>query len=734
MTHGTARHAILLDGVWDVADSTSATERPTAYAHRVPVPALTHSSTPEFPGIDEFETPEYEVVKGLVGRPSDPFRFTDAGTPGHSRNYFWYRTTFEAPSPRNVATLRVSKAQFGSEVWVNGTSVGGNDSGFTAANYDITSAVRWSAENEVVIRIGAHPGVLPPGNTAVVDFEKTHWTAGVWDAVSVFFNDGVSITSTQVAPRIDPQQITVQTQLTNTTSKSVTVTLVQAVREWRGSEVMARAEQDVTLEAGGSRTVTETIPLPDARLWSQESPNLYVLDTSTGGDSTSTRFGVREFRFDAATKRAYLNGEVIFLRGATVCLHRFFDDEKAGTLPWQEDWVRELLGPIPRRMHCNTLKFTIGPVPERWLEIADEEGLLVFYEFPVWTLMPEVTQGWRKEFDTDTLRREYEAWLSDNWNHPSIVYWSASLESKLPPEQSNDIIEAVRKLDLSDRPWGNSWNPPQGPDDPHEYKQYVSNDPKFDMLQLEFGSGARRAPYDPPTGHPALITEFDWIWLTRDGGPTPYTKDLWAKTAYPHETADERFRTQAYVLAGQIEYWRAYRNYAGVLYLSYLSAGWVVDNFRDVENLTFQPYYEEYVANAFKPLGVYINFWQRELEVDSSRVFDISLVNDAKDRATGTITLTVENEDGRALASSSRRYDVVANGQMTYPVSIDLPSDKGSVVLKATARSANAPSEDHQTVSRRFVTLLPEGALAGMTRSILPGDIPDAGGQFEAGA
>ncbi|MFJ7496101.1 glycoside hydrolase family 2 TIM barrel-domain containing protein [Streptomyces sp. NPDC097727] len=733
MTHRTARHTVLLDGVWEVADTVSATEPPTQYRHRVPVPALTHSSTPEFPGIDEFETPEYEVAKGFVGLPSDPHRFTDAGTPGHPRNYFWYRTTFEAPAPRDVATLRVSKAQFGSEAWVNGVRVGGNDSGFTAANHDITSAIRWSAENEVVIRIGAHPGVLPPGNTAVVDFEKTHWTPGIWDTVSVIFNGGVSITSTQVAPQIDPKQITVQTQLTNTTSTPVTTTLVQAVRAWQGSDVMARTEQDVTLEAGESRTFTEAIPLPDAQLWSQESPNLYVLDTSTDGDSTLTRFGVREFRFDAATKRAYLNGEVIFLRGATVCLHRFFDDEKSGTLPWQEDWVRELLGPIPRRMNWNTLKFTIGPVPEKWLEIADEEGLLVFYEFPVWTLMPEVRQGWSKEFDTAMLRREYEAWLSENWNHPSIVYWAASLESKLPPEQSNDIIEAVRKLDLSDRPWGNSWNPPQGSDDPHEYKQYMSNDPEFDMFQLEFGGGARRAPYDPPTGHPALITEFDWIWLTRDGEPTPYTKDLWTKTPYPHETADERFRTQAYLLAGQIEYWRSYRNYAGILYLSYLSSGWVVDNFRDVENLTFQPYYEEYVADAFNPLGVYVNLWQRALEVNSSRTFDVSLVNDEKKRATGMITVTIENEDGKVLASSSRPFDVVPNGQMTYPVSIDLPSDAGNVVLKATARKAGAEGEDEQTVSRRFVTLLPAGSLAGATRSLLPADQMETGGQFTAG-
>ena len=61
-----------------------------------------------------------------------------------------------------------------------------------------------------------------------------------------------------------------------------------------------------------------------------------------------TRFGMREFRFDTATKRAYLNGHVYFMRGSNITLHRFFEDPKSGTLPWDEAWVRKLLVEIPQ--------------------------------------------------------------------------------------------------------------------------------------------------------------------------------------------------------------------------------------------------------------------------------------------------------------------------------------------------------------------------------------------------
>lgn len=712
MTDGAGRLTLVLDGTWDVAEGFSAAEVPDEFGHRVEVPALTHSATPEFEKIDEFRTPEYDVVEQLIGKPASGFEPEGvAGTAAHPREFFWYRTHFDAPAKQAQARLRVNKAQFGSEVRVNGVTVGSNESGFTSATYDISDSVRWSEENEVLIRIGANPNALPPGNTAIYDFEKTHWTPGIYDTVSVYFYDGVSIVSTQVAPKLDPRQITVQTVLRNTSSDSVAFTLTQDVRAWESTEVFAQATQDVELGPGEERTVTEEIPLADAKLWTPESPNLYQVTTATDGDTVTTRFGMREFRFDTPTNRAYLNGKLIFLRGGNICLHRFFDDENSGTLPWQDDWVRELLGPKRRRMNWNTVKFTIGPVPERWLEIADEEGVLVFNEFPLWTLYPEITNGYQKELDVLALRREYEAWLSDSWNHPSVVYWAASLESKLPAEQSSAIIEEVRVLDRSDRPWGNSWNFPHGPNDPHEYKAYLSNDPAFDMMELEWGSGALIRPFDPVTAHTALITEFDWLWLNRDGTPTPYTTGLWERMPYPSKTPEERFHTLAYLLGGQVEYWRAHRKFAGILYLSYLSMGWVIDNFRDVKELEFQPHFEDFVGNAFKTVGVYVNFWQRQIEAGTSRTFDVMMINDSSEPAEGTLTLELTNAEGKVIAAAaSRDFALTGYGQMTYGMPLDVPESTGKVTLAARAALRSGPSVD-STLSRRFFEVVPAGKL-----------------------
>ena len=89
----------------------------------------------------------------------------------------------------------------------------------------------------------------------------------------------------------------------------------------------------MTLAPGESRAVRQTIAVPGAHLWSPEDPFLHVLDTTTGGDSLATRFGMREFRYDTATKRAYLNGRPYFVRGSNITLHRFFEDPDSGHAP-----------------------------------------------------------------------------------------------------------------------------------------------------------------------------------------------------------------------------------------------------------------------------------------------------------------------------------------------------------------------------------------------------------------
>ena len=92
---------------------------------------------------------------------------------------------------------------------------------------------------------------------------------------------------------------------------------------------------------------------------------------------------MREFKFDPATGRAMLNGKPYFMRGSNITLYRFFEDGECGKLPWDEKWVR-LLHQRVKDMHWNCLRYCIGFPPEAWYDIADEAGILIDDEFPIW--------------------------------------------------------------------------------------------------------------------------------------------------------------------------------------------------------------------------------------------------------------------------------------------------------------------------------------------------------------
>jgi hypothetical protein len=684
------RQTLSLNGVWEVDESLGANDIPSAFRHKVPVPGLTNLAEPAFPGVDMFDS--FEGIRKKVGLKLLPesAMIATVGVPRQNRNYFWYRTRFRAPARKEVAILKVNKAQFGTAVWLNGKRIGEHLGCFTAGYFNLTGVIQWQGENSLVVRIGAHPAAVPETAPTGTDNEKLKWAPGIYDAVSVWFADNPAIESVQVAPRVASSEVVIQTTVKNHGGdRSFTLR-----HKLAGAPETA---EKLTLKAGETRTLARTVKLANAKLWTPETPHLYTLETSTGGDTLSTRFGMREFRFDTATKRAYLNGRPYFLRGSNITLHRFFEDPKCGRLPWDEKWVRKLLAEIPKRLSWNSFRFCIGPVPDMWLDIADEAGLLIQNEFFVWE--------YRNQWDTEEMARQYGEWMRDNWNHPSVAVWDASNETR--SETLMQIIERVRGLDLSNRPWENGYNIPTGPDDPVEDHPYLFGrlGRGFEIPELERMTGAKTTNSPHPTGHAVIINEYGWLWLNRDGTPTELTKDVYARLVGENATPERRFETYAYYLAGKTEFWRAHRNAAGVLHFVYLTVsypgGYTSDNFIDVESLRLEPNFEDYMTQAFRPLGVYLNFWQPKLPGRGERSFAVMMVNDESSLARGRLSLALVGQGGKELAKSETPFLIPALGQQTYQLTLRIPEAAGDYQLKATAfPEAGAP-----TVSRRKFTV-----------------------------
>lgn len=717
-----SRTTLSLDGKWDIEDSVAADRIPKTFRHVVPVPGLAHLATPAFADVDEFQSKQTlsSMVYYNMYSQADYDKLGDIrGIVQQKRNYFWYRKSFRAPEPNSVAILKVSKAQFGTVVYLNGTRIGEHYSCFTAAYFDVSRAIRWNQRNELVIRIGAHPNVLPANVNGGTDFEKARWTPGIYDSVGLISADNPVISVVQAAPQLATNDhpvasVLVQTELHNYSTHPVTTEVRQQVVEFAsGRTVTSTQGVSVQVAAGETQLVQQTLPITDAHLWSPEDPFLYRIDTSTAGDAVQTRFGMREFHFDSLTQKGYLNGRPYFLRGSNIGLHRFFEDAHSGALPWNDAWVHRLLVDIPKKLHWNAFRFTIGPVPDRWLEIADEAGILIEYEYAVWVGSPVYTQ-WRSSYDSDQLISEYTEWLRDSWNHPSIFLWDATNESFLP-ELTSKVLPAVRSLDLSHRAWENSYNDPGDPNDPVEDHTYFlesvggvfdasGGGKPFEFADLESVEGTPSNPFTK-SAHAKILNEYGWIWLNRDGSPTLLTQKLFPKLLGNQDTTQNRRLLSARELAQETQLWRAYRRYAGVMSFPYLTSSgpdaWTSDQFVDLQKLELEPHFEKSIEQAFKPLGVYLNFWHPSVEAGESNYYLIYMVNDEDRTRRGTLRLQFAAVDGKAGTVQEVKFSVPPFGAQQYTVQLRAPSVAGGYELQAIAAADDAAMDP--TISQHDV-------------------------------
>ncbi|MBI5395463.1 MAG: hypothetical protein HZA91_09235, partial [Verrucomicrobia bacterium] len=354
-----ARTVVSLDGEWQIAEG-AMDSPPESFAHRVPVPGLVDMAKPAF---------------------------AEVGKKSGKRQAFWYRHEFALKQPvPEVALLKVHKAQFGTKAWLNGKVIGEHLPCFTPAWLDVKAALKKDGQpNELIIRVGADRDSMPQDMPTGWDFEKYLFIPGIYDSVELILTGAPYIVNVQTVPDIEKESVRVVAEVT-AGDKGCEFEL-QAAVSLRGS---TRIDGTLTapktyLRAKGKKTVDFTVPVRDSRLWSPEEPFLYELSLSTGADATKTRFGMRSFRFDREKKRAMLNGKPYFMRGFYVSAYRFFEVSSRGDLPWDREWVRKLHQKF-MTMHWNSLRYCIGFPPEFWYDIADEEGILIQDEFPIWVL------------------------------------------------------------------------------------------------------------------------------------------------------------------------------------------------------------------------------------------------------------------------------------------------------------------------------------------------------------
>jgi hypothetical protein len=688
------RQYVSLNGTWQVEQGQLNNQLPIKYSHTASVPGLLADAQPAFSGL---------------------------GQPSEERDVFWYKRNFNAPeSAKDTALLCIAKVKYGAKVWLNGQELGNHYGAFTQAEFNLEKAIKWGQSNELVIRVGAERGQIPEFIPTGQDNEKEYWMPGIWDDVNLLFTGEQTIVRSKVETDINTGIATIKNTIKNNSDTTVTLEVINRLREWKtNTDASSETAVNLTLEAGETKTIEQKVSVYDLKLWTLEIPFLYVVGTSLKLadaviDDQATRFGFRSVHWKGGDQRGfYLNGEKTYLRGSNFSLGRFFEDPNAGSLAWNEAWVRKLYTSYPKDYHWNLFRTSLGRMPNFWYDIADEEGFLIDDEFAYWTLMGKMKDTEVHKFDQAhlewsivELEKEFKSWIQENWNHPSIAWWSASNETT--DMKSFDTITNVRHLDTT-RQWENGgWQKPHHPDDPiedHPYIYAANFNPIMALLggnqsegieALDQNSGQPKVPTDlasvvnmtyPSAHSPYIVNEYGWLWLNRDGSPTKLTDQIYPRLLGEDNSTDTRREAWAYLHAGLTGFWRAKRGYQGVQHFAYLShskpgTAFTSDNFIDLENLVMEPRWHEYSKNVWSPASIYVDKWTDDYPRGEQAKVPLIVINDHHQLVNGEVQLFATDEAGNILEKSERvKVSIDKNGEQSFELELTIPARKQFVLF-----------------------------------------------------
>ncbi|MGD0897637.1 MAG: glycoside hydrolase family 2 TIM barrel-domain containing protein, partial [Thermoguttaceae bacterium] len=340
----------------------------------------------------------------------------------------WYRTRLRLPKEDALKRiyLRFDGVSVIADVYLNGRHLGQHRGAYTAFTLDATEAVRFGGENVLAVKVSNHPDDIQDCLPGV--WKLFHLYGGIYrnawliktDAVHVdptFYSaSGVFISAGKIQP--DAAELSIRAMVRNASAAPVEATVRHHVRAERVEEPDALTLTGKLSIAAGSREeirLAGTVARP--RLWSPENPDCYsvVTEIEVGGrvmDRLGERSGIREIRLRDGN--FYLNGRKIVLRG--VCKHQ--ETEYHATAVTAADLVEDWRG--LKDLGVNLVRLAHYPHAEIEYDLADRLGICVWAE--------NGHAGTKAAKPTKTGEYITREMVWQNYNHPSIVIWSAGNE------------------------------------------------------------------------------------------------------------------------------------------------------------------------------------------------------------------------------------------------------------------------------------------------------------------
>lgn len=330
----------------------------------------------------------------------------------------WYRKQLNMPKEWAGKTVKLmfDGVYQDSKIYVNGDSVGSHFYGYTPFVVDITKQLKQGA-NTIAIRVDNSQQ------------KNCRWYSGsgIYRKVQLIVSDNVHIAPWGVAvttPKVEKSEavVIVQTDLKNEGNASRNIKVKVSVP----SENVLEESPEVTIKPNSVyNRVTQQLIISNPKLWSTDTPNLYVakveiIEDGKVIDEKTERFGVRTVEYDAENGLR-INGVKTLINGGDA----HHDNGLIGAAAFKSSEYRK--AKLMKDAGFNLVRTSHNPPSEDFLTACDELGLMVIDEaFDGWVDQKN-TYDYHLRFKEESSADVAAMVLRDR-NHPSIISWSIGNE------------------------------------------------------------------------------------------------------------------------------------------------------------------------------------------------------------------------------------------------------------------------------------------------------------------
>jgi len=334
----------------------------------------------------------------------------------------WYKRSFDySVAPGERLFLHFGAANYLADVYLNGQKLGRHEGGFTPFDFEITDRVQ-PRSNFVVVRVNnvREKDQVPTTNIDWWNYGGITRPVTLVKVPATFIQDYVVQLEKESQRRVKGW-----VQLNGLRLQQKITVRIPEARLSKTFETDSKGRAEIAFES-------------DLSLWSPSNPKLYKVEIAAETDQVTESIGFRSIETRGVD--ILLNGKPIFLRGINI-------HEEAPTRPgraWSDDDARILLG-WAKELGCNFVRLAHYPHNEAMLRMADQMGILVWAEVPVY---------WMIQWDNpETLRNaqnQLQEMMTRDHNRAALIIYSVANETPINDSRNRFLRQLIQYAHSND--------------------------------------------------------------------------------------------------------------------------------------------------------------------------------------------------------------------------------------------------------------------------------------------